>query len=768
MMRTTLWPLIASLRGVARLVAAMKKGRFRAFWRVERRAVTLPAMGARFRERLRVLAIGWAALCAAPQIANAQEQIPGQSPITTSRPSLNFYGVPGLIDMPGGEALPNGQIAIGVSTFGGQTRTNFTFQFSPRITVSFRYVGIQDWNSDGFGTYRDRSFDFRYLLVREGRVVPAVSVGLQDFAGTGIYAGEYVAATKTLDRPFRLRGQVKVTAGLGWGRLGGLGGIGAPFGTDRPAFDPGDPGGEPATDQWFRGPVSPFGGIEWQVNDRLSLKAEYASDAYLAETSRGVFARESRLNFGAEYQFRPNLRVGAYWLYGSGIGVNVQLQFNPKTPAEPYRLAGPRPIILRPDRGANPAAYVTTWARAENAPMVMRDAMGPELARDGIQLESISFTAKRAEARVFSNRYDNFAIVVGRTARAMARILPPSVEMFDIVLVEGGLALSKVTVSRTDLETVEFSANASQELLSRITIADASPRAAGPTARVGELYPRFRWAIGPYIQPSFFDPDEPVRADFGISAVAYYRFGPGWLLAGELRHRLVGNIENGSRVSDSLLPRVRTDALLYARASDTTIERLFVSKQWKPGKNTYARISVGYLEQMFGGVSAELLWKPTNSRLGLGVEANFVRQRDFDQRIGFQDYDVATGHLSAYFDFGRGYFGQIDVGRYLAGDVGVTVSVERQFANGWRVGGFFTLTDVSSEEFGEGSFDKGITVTIPISWFSGRPTRQSISTVIRPVQRDGGARLNVYGRLYEQIRNGHLTDLRNDWGRVWE
>ncbi len=708
------------------------------------------------------------AIGVATTMAPAQGRSADKPVVVTSAPSLNFYGVPGLIDMPSGEALPSGQMAIGVSTFAGQTRTNLTFQFSPRISATFRYVGIQDWNSDGFGTYRDRSFDFRYLLVKEGRYAPAVTVGLQDFAGTGIYAGEYLAATKQFRRPFNLPGNVKVTAGLGWGRLGSAGDIGSPFGSDRPVFDVTDTGGEPATDQWFRGPVSPFGGIEWQVNDRLGLKVEYSTDAYEPETSRGVFDRDSRLNFGVEYQVRQNLRVGGYWLYGSEVGVNLQLQFNPNTPATAYRLAGPRPIIVRPARASNPAAYDTGWTTSQNAPLVIRDAIRPELSADGIRLESITVSATRAEARVSSVRYDNHAIVFGRTARAMARILPPSVDTFDIVLVNNGLALSNITVSRRDLETLEFQPNASQLLLSRVIIDDAGPQTAGVTAEVDKLYPRFSWSLGPYVRPSFFDPDEPVRADVGVSLEGNYRFGPGWLVSGEIRHRLAGNVENSDRLSNSVLPRVRTDAILYARAADTTLEKLFVSKQWKPGKNTYARISAGYLEQMFGGVSTEFLWKPVNNRLALGIEANYVKQRDFDQRLGFQNYEVATGHVSAYYDFGQGYYGQLDVGRYLAGDVGATVTLERQFANGWKVGGFFTLTDVSADEFGEGSFDKGIMVTVPVSWFIGQPSRQSVTTTIRPVQRDGGARLNVSDRLYEQVRDGHLTDLTNDWGRVWE
>jgi hypothetical protein len=171
---------------------------------------------------------------------------------------------------------------------------------------------------------------------------------------------------------------------------------------------------------------------------------------------------------------------------------------------------------------------------------------------------------------------------------------------------------------------------------------------------------------------------------------------------------------------------------------------------------------------MYGGLSTELLWKPVTSRLGLGVEANYVRKRDYDQPLGVQNYTVFTGHASAYYDFGGGYQGQLDVGRYLAGDLGATFSMDRVFDNGWEVGAFFTLTDVSAADFGEGSFDKGIRFEIPLSWFLGKPSRQKLGTTIRPIQRDGGQRLIVPGRLYGQVRDAHAEALKGQWSRVWE
>ncbi|WP_299684315.1 YjbH domain-containing protein [uncultured Tateyamaria sp.] len=704
-----------------------------------------------------------AALITAPALSYAEDAAAPPSP------TLNFYGVPGLIDMPSGEALPDGTLAFSVSSFGGQTRTNVTFQFSPRISGSFRYISLQDWNSDGFETYRDRSFDARFLLAREGRIRPAISVGLQDLAGTGIYAAEYVVATKNFDQPLSLPGRIKVTAGLGWGRLGQLGDIGAPFSGSRPAFDPNDNGGSPSTDQWFRGPAAPFGGIEWQVNDKFGVKLEYSSDAYAPETSRDVFERSSRINIGAEYQVSRFLRVGGYYLYGEELGVSAQLVTNPKAPPRAFTLAGPRPVITRPDRAAAPEAYSTGWAPAKGK---VTEQLGPVieplLREDGIRLESLTLlSTARVEARVSSQRYTNNAIAIGRTARLLTATMPATVDTFDIILMQGSIPVTRVSLSRSDLEQLEFQPGAADLLLAR-TALDSAPSDTAPDTYVPEgLYPRFSWAIGPFVRPSFFDVEEPVRVDAGIALTGEFRPAPGWLIAGELRHRLVGNVED-TATSPSKLPAVRTSAPLFAQEGDTTIETLYVNRQWKAGKNTYARLTAGYLEQMFGGVSGELLWQPTDSRLALGVEANYARQRDFDQQFGFQDYDIFTGHVSAYYDFGGGYVGQVDVGRYLAGDYGATFSVDRTFKNGWSVGGFFTLTDATSEEFGEGSFDKGIRISIPLQWLTGQPTTQSATFPIRPIQRDGGARLSVPNRLYPQLRDADARALREDWGRVWE
>ena len=258
-----------------------------------------------------------------------------------------------------------------------------------------------------------------------------------------------------------------------------------------------------------------------------------------------------------------------------------------------------------------------------------------------------------------------------------------------------------------------------------------------------------------------------MRVDVGLRLRGRWDVTPGLSFSGSIIKPLVGNLDNIRRVSNSVLPHVRSDAGQYFRDGDPALERLTADYVFKLAPEVYGRVSAGYLETMYGGVSAEVLWKPVGRKFALGAEINYVKQRDFDQRLGFRNYDVVTGHASAYFDLGRGFKAQVDAGRYLAGDWGATFAVSRTFNNGWKVGGFFTLTDVPFSQFGEGSFDKGITLSIPLASIFGQPSRNSADIVIRPLTRDGGARLNVANRLYDSLENYDRPTVAAGFGKVW-
>ncbi|MEM7190552.1 MAG: YjbH domain-containing protein, partial [Pseudomonadota bacterium] len=147
---------------------------------------------------------------------------------------------------------------------------------------------------------------------------------------------------------------------------------------------------------------------------------------------------------------------------------------------------------------------------------------------------------------------------------------------------------------------------------------------------------------------------------------------------------------------------------------------------------------------------------------------NYVQQRGFNTLFDLRDYETITGHGSFYWN--TGFYGistQVDAGRYLAGDWGATFSMKRRFANGWELGGFFTLTDIPFNEFGEGSFDKGIFLTIPFNWAVPFETREKFDLVLRPLTRDGGQRLDVSDRLWPSVEEVDRAHLGTGWEDFW-
>ena len=72
---------------------------------------------------------------------------------------------------------------------------------------------------------------------------------------------------------------------------------------------------------------------------------------------------------------------------------------------------------------------------------------------------------------------------------------------------------------------------------------------------------------------------------------------------------------------------------------------------------------------------------------------------------------------------------KLDAGKYLAGDFGSTISMSRTFNNGWELGAYATLTDVPFSTYGEGSFEKGLTIKAPINWFTGKKSKSVMNAI---------------------------------------
>ena len=709
-------------------------------------------------------------------------------------PSYTQFGTVGLLEMPSAASANRSEIAATLA-YGGSAgyRTSFSYQLTERFSGSFRYAFIEQYgplNPDGsenrrFETF-DRSFDIQYRLTDESDYLPAVAIGLRDFLGTGRYSSEYLVASKSFGP------NVVVSGGIGWGAMGQRGGFDNPLSgisdyfDERPVYqdrefgeDVGQ-GGQLSSNAWFRGEAAFFGGVEYQFSDTLGVKVEYSSIEYDVQRNQPAVDVESPFNYGLTYRPRPGVELGLSYLYGTEIGARATFLLNPEDrPTASGLDPAPAPVRVR---GAD-ARAATTWDQTKQPEPAVRAGLAQLLAVEGIDLVGLQITDRTARLRYQNTRFRSEAQAMGRAARMMSQIIPPSVNTFIMEPVQNGIPLSATTLRRSDLEALENRVGADDAMLERVSFGPSNPDAG--LVFTPDESPRFEWGISPYFALILFNKNRPLDYDVGLSFDAKYRVAPNLVIAGTIQQSFLGQQEPLDFFDNpNSYENVRTDIAFFGRHGGPVLEQLTATHYSRPGQDLYGRITAGYLERMYGGVSAELLWKPVDSRLALGAEVNAVAMRDQDMGLGFatyesvridgervrvekDNYQTVSGHLSAYYDVGNGFHAQVDVGRYLAGDWGATFALDKEFENGWRIGGYFTLTDMPFEEFGEGSFDKGIRVTIPYDYFIGTPSRKSVSTTLQSLSRDGGVKVDVDGRLYEVVRDGHEGDLTDTWGRFW-
>ena len=221
------------------------------------------------------------------------------------------------------------------------------------------------------------------------------------------------------------------------------------------------------------------------------------------------------------------------------------------------------------------------------------------------------------------------------------------------------------------------------------------------------------------------------------------------LFSANLKYSLYDNFDDLTIPPRDTFPaQVRSDIKDYLRNFDNgvLIGRAQLDYYKTLSKNNHIMLSAGILEEMFTGYGFEYLYFKNNTNYAIGFEVFDVIKRDHKMRFGKLDYKNTVASANFYY---RNYnlipFDmKISYGEYLEGDIGSTIEFSRSFENGTKFGVFASFTDVTSEQFGEGSFDKGVFFNIPIYG-------NFINYTWKPLTKDPGAKLNRRNSLHDLL-----------------
>ncbi len=689
----------------------------------------------------------------APDSSTVTQLSSDTPPISLEQPwryTANDWGEIGLLQTPTARMREQGDFSLTYSDVLPYIRGNVFLQPLNWLEVGFRYTDITNklygpQSLSGSQNYIDKSIDTKIRLHEETALTPQVALGLRDFVGTGLWSGEYVVASKHTPH-------IDWSVGMGWGYLAGTGIIANPLTLLSSRFTTrstatASTGGLPSFGNYFTGPASLFGGVEYQTPwDPLRVKLEYDGNNYKNEPLGEIINSNSHWNAGLVYEAAPTVDLTAGYERGNQFMFAVNLHTNLKNLQTP-KLSDPPLVPI----STHTSQTQTNWQLTSLDIQTQTKWKVIQISQN----KNILFIDIANPHNVYWKDY------LDRAIRVLHRDSSFGIDYFVFRIHEEGMLVAEEHVDRgawltqhtqdippslTDLSVIPVAPLS--------TLSQSAKRKIDPSNNQSPLYDsgidQFEFRNGLNFNYFLGGPNNFILYSLApFEEVKYHINNTTWV-QGTAQYNVLDNYNNFTYDAPSNLPRVRTYIREYVTTSRLTLPNLQLTTVKNIAPDQYLSFYAGYLEMMFGGVGSEWLYRPFDSSFALGVDINEVQQRNFNVGFGFMNYRVLTGLATLYWDTGwQNVHTNLSMGRYLAGDVGATLDIYKQFKNGVQMGAYATKTNVTSAQFGEGSIDKGIYVNIPFDALLTRSTDLTGHLLWEPLLRDGGARLNRAVQLYD-------------------
>ena len=603
--------------------------------------------------------------------------------------SYNNHGVIGLINMP--TARFYDEQSHGLTIYDGTPDQKITLSSSPYdwLEASLFYTNIQGLPYPGYEyqDYKDKGFNIKIRLKEQGNF-PAVAIGVMDIAGTGLYSSEYIITSYGINN-------IDMHFGLGWGTLNGskdaienpLGYLSDNF-KNRPTETEGQ-GGQFQPSRYFSGQTaSPFYGVSYALNDRTLFKIE--KDTTLTTDTLNYKKAKSNYSVGIDYALNENFVVGFSVERGSTASLKFIYKNSPKTSYQKYKYQNQEQNNNNEDQYQN---LITN------------------LERNGIGVNKVIETANSVGLELTQFTHSNLQVV-------------------EEIIKQAGKDSGVEKDIKKNLKIVNLDA---------ITEFDDSFEENSNLIYEREKKSQFNTKTGLKFRPFIASREEFFKGALLLENDSEYIILDNLMLNVNLKYSLADNFDDLRYPPLNTFPaQVRSDIKQYLKNMDEgiLIGRAQIDYFISPHKDHHLMFTGGILEDMFSGFGFEYLYFRNDTNYSVGFELFNAKKRDYDWGFGTLDYQNVTGHLNFHYrNYGLIPFDmKLSYGEYLAGDVGTTIELSRSYDNGMVFGVFASNTDVSEEQFGEGSFDKGIFFNIPIYG-------NLINYTWRPLTKDPGAKL---------------------------
>ncbi len=667
--------------------------------------------------------------------------------------SSMLTGPLGLNTIPSARMDSVGTVKLGLSNLDPYVHGYLGIQLAAPLYVNIRQSSEMSSITDN----PDRLYpgvDIKLRLLTESHYRPALVVGLQSAIGHKRMGGEYIALSKRYK-------DFDFTAGLGWGRYGTAAHFNNPFkGIAKHFGKARDLDGEISADpsDWFTGEsIGIFGGVEYFTPVKgLSLKADYGADRYEAEQTAINFKTPAPWAVGANYQPVPWASLSLAAQGREKLMGRLTLKSNMKDwRAQHTQLKNIVP--LRPFR----------------TDLTVPEEMELSAQRENIMLQHTQHVDMHdVQTRLSLERYKSAPRQIGRAAVHIANHGGPMVERLNIIPSRLGLQGPAISLLRKDLEKAAHHQGSPEELWQSAAF---DTRSKHPLRRIDrsrqQLFDLKTYDFTLENQISLAEEDS---TGLYRSAFLFGKHATSFLgivdIGATMRINLGNNLERLTQIRPRSARPVRSDVDLFAQRT-IAIENAYAAFTHSLRPDLHLALIGGYLEEMYGGIGGEILYRPFGSRLAVGAELWQANKRSpfTNLNLGYFSNYVTTGHVSAWYDLPRHDLTlRAKAGRYLNEDIGLTLALEKDFKNGARLEGYVTISDQADFDLFGGTThnDNGIRLSMPLGGYKHMPQNAKATLSAAPFGRDIGQSIRSPLPLYALTEPFSYDHIVRHWGEV--
>ncbi len=646
---------------------------------------------------------------------------------------LNYNLQSGYFITPSAKMFNAGMLSLGFSYLSPYSIISGFLQYYDWLSFSGNYWIFNDqeeknFGYKGFGNDADRVANVKILCLPSIKGLPSLAIGINDFIGSKRFNSKYIVSTYEM-----LKSNVEMSVGYGIGRMRGFFGAVA----------------------W-----SPFRKGNKLIKD-LSFIGEYDPNNYkehLYEHPKGKKTK-SPINVGIHYSFKDLIDLSVSTLRGKKIASSLLMKYN---------LGKTSGLIPKVD---DPPYYSNVFSKNINRTI---DEFSYSLAmifkNQGFDVRKIQEDnlSNVLTIRVVNLCYRKESELRKRIEYILSSVSFPKIEKFIVAVESDDLVTQQYNYRKRDLLRFNEKKIALAELHALSPMKEYSFNNNDFKSVYDNSSFIWTWNIFPTWITYFGSVKGKLKYDlgllFGFNGYLwnwfYYDFNMDYVI-----YSTSQDVGDHDQPNPSKLLQVRTDMAKYYQKHSFHINKAYIQKNTNFTNGIYSRISIGYFELAYAGITYEALFFPVKSIFAMGIETSVLLKRKYSS-MGFQrkikkfngvytekvHYVGLQYFLDLYFKVNPLKMDlKISAGQFLAKDKGIKFEAVRNFESGMTISLWYTLTNAVDMVNNHRYFDKGIGFSMPLDLFQKKSTKTVFGYNMSEWLRDVGQRAKTGKTLYSII-----------------